>query len=68
MPAEIALSGQGESITDHAALIDDRTCRHDRRKEKIYELIAERPRNAYEIAQALWSNVAVTQASSPSPR
>jgi hypothetical protein len=26
------------------------------------KLIAERPRNAYEIAQAIWGNVAVTQA------
>jgi hypothetical protein len=43
-------------------LIDDRIAKHDRRKEKIYELIAEQPRNAYEIAQAIWGNVAVTQA------
>lgn len=34
---------------------------HDRRKEKIYKLIAEQPRNAYELAQAIWGNVAVTQ-------
>jgi glyoxylase-like metal-dependent hydrolase (beta-lactamase superfamily II) len=62
MPAEIVLSGHGEPITDHAALIDDRIAKHDRRKEKIYKLIAERPRNAYELAQAIWGNVAVTQA------
>ena len=35
---------------------------HERRKEKIYRLIAERPRTGYEIAQAIWGNVAVTQA------
>ncbi|HET7485028.1 MAG TPA: MBL fold metallo-hydrolase [Solirubrobacterales bacterium] len=62
MPAEIVLSGHGEPITDHVALIDDRIAKHDRRKEKIYKLIDERPRNAYEIAQAIWGNVAVTQA------
>jgi len=62
MPAEIVLSGHGEPIVDHIALIDDRIAKHERRKEKIYELIAERPRNAYEIAQAIWGNVAVTQA------
>jgi glyoxylase-like metal-dependent hydrolase (beta-lactamase superfamily II) len=62
MPAEIVLPGHGEPITDHAALIDSRFAGHDRRKEKIYHLIAERPRNAYELAQALWGNVAVTQA------
>jgi len=62
MPAEIVLSGHGEPITDHLALIDDRITKHDRRKEKIHNLIAEQRRNAYEIAQAIWGNVAVTQA------
>jgi glyoxylase-like metal-dependent hydrolase (beta-lactamase superfamily II) len=62
MPAEIVLSGHGEPIVDHVALIDDRLAKHERRKEKIYDLIAERPRSGYEIAQAIWGNVAVTQA------
>jgi glyoxylase-like metal-dependent hydrolase (beta-lactamase superfamily II) len=62
MPAEIVLSGHGEPIVDHVALIDDRIVKHERRKEKIYKLIAEQPRTGYEIAQAIWGNVAVTQA------
>ncbi len=62
LPAEIVLSGHGEPITDHVALIDERFAKHEQRKEKIYRLIAERPRTGYEIAQALWGNVAVTQA------
>ena len=62
MPAEIVLSGHGEPITDHVALIDDRIAEHERRKEKIYKLIAEQPRSGYELAQAIWGNVAVTQA------
>jgi glyoxylase-like metal-dependent hydrolase (beta-lactamase superfamily II) len=62
MPVEIVLSGHGEPIVDHVALIDDRIAKHERRKEKIYKLIAERPRSGYEIAQAIWGNVAVTQA------
>jgi glyoxylase-like metal-dependent hydrolase (beta-lactamase superfamily II) len=62
MPAEIVLSGHGDPIVDHIALIDERIAKHERRKEKIYKLIAERPRNAYEVAQAIWGNVAVTQA------
>jgi glyoxylase-like metal-dependent hydrolase (beta-lactamase superfamily II) len=62
MPAEIVLPGHGEPITDHAELIDSRFAAHERRKEKIYRLIAERPRTGYELAQALWGNVAVTQA------
>jgi len=62
MPAEIVLSGHGEPVVDHVALIDDRLAKHQRRKEKIYRLIEERPRSGYEIAQEIWGNVAVTQA------
>jgi glyoxylase-like metal-dependent hydrolase (beta-lactamase superfamily II) len=62
LPAEIVLPGHGEPITDHRALIDERLELHRRRAEKIHALIAERPRTAYEIAQELWGNVAVTQA------
>jgi glyoxylase-like metal-dependent hydrolase (beta-lactamase superfamily II) len=62
LPARILLPGHGEPITDHRALIDERFALHKRRAEKIYGLIAERPRSAYEIAQEIWGNVAVTQA------
>jgi glyoxylase-like metal-dependent hydrolase (beta-lactamase superfamily II) len=62
MPAQLVLPGHGEAIEDHVALIDDRFRMHERRAEKIHGLIAERPRSAYEIAQELWGNVAVTQA------
>jgi glyoxylase-like metal-dependent hydrolase (beta-lactamase superfamily II) len=62
MPAEIVLSGHGEPITDHVSLIDERFAMHERRAEKLYGLIAERPRSGYELAQAIWGNVAVTQA------
>ena len=49
-------------IVDHRALIDERFALHRRRAEKIFGLIDEHPRTAYEIAQELWGNVAVTQA------
>jgi len=62
LPAEFVLAGHGEPITDHVALIDERFALHQRRAEKIYGLIAEQPRTGYEVAQALWGNVAVTQA------
>ena len=55
-------AGHGEPIEDHRALIDERLRMHERRAEKLCKLIAERPRNAYELAQAMWGNVAVTQA------
>jgi glyoxylase-like metal-dependent hydrolase (beta-lactamase superfamily II) len=62
LPAEIVLPGHGEPISDHVALIDERFAHSRRRAEKIYELIAERPRTGHELAQELWGDVAVTQA------
>ena len=62
LPAEVVLPGHGEPVTDHVALIDERFAMHERRARKIAGLLAERPLTAYEIAQALWGNVAVTQA------
>jgi glyoxylase-like metal-dependent hydrolase (beta-lactamase superfamily II) len=62
MDLDLVLPGHGDPITDHRALIDQRFEMHARRAEKIYDLIAERSRTAYELAQALWGNIAVTQA------
>ncbi len=62
LPAEIVLSGHGEPITDHVALIDERFAMHQRRAERLYGLISEQPRTGHELAQALWGDVAVTQA------
>ena len=62
LPAEVVLTGHGDPVTDHRALIDERLAHHRGRAEKIHALIAERPKSAYEIAQELWGNVAVTQA------
>ena len=62
MDVELVLPGHGDPITDHRALIDERFALHARRADKIHRLLVERPRSAYEIAQALWGNIAVTQA------
>jgi glyoxylase-like metal-dependent hydrolase (beta-lactamase superfamily II) len=62
MDANLVLPGHGDPITDHRELIDQRFALHRRRADKIHGLIEERPRSAYEIAQALWGNIAVTQA------
>jgi glyoxylase-like metal-dependent hydrolase (beta-lactamase superfamily II) len=62
MDVELVLPGHGDPITGHRALIDERFDLHERRATKIQRLIAERPRTAHEIAQALWGNIAVTQA------
>jgi glyoxylase-like metal-dependent hydrolase (beta-lactamase superfamily II) len=62
LPAELVLPGHGEPVTDHVTLIDQRLALHDRRARKILGLLRERPRSAYQVAQALWGDVAVTQA------
>ncbi|MEA2405822.1 MAG: hypothetical protein QOE08_2469 [Thermoleophilaceae bacterium] len=62
MDLDLVLPGHGDPIRDHRDLIDKRFALHARRAEKIHGLIAERPRSAYDIAQALWGNIAVTQA------
>jgi glyoxylase-like metal-dependent hydrolase (beta-lactamase superfamily II) len=62
MDIDLVLPGHGEPITDHRSLIDERFALHTRRANKLHRLIEERPRSAYELAQALWGNIAVTQA------
>lgn len=62
MPAELVLSGHGEPVTEHAALIDERLALHDRRARKILRLVEEQPRSAHQIARALWGEAALSQA------
>jgi glyoxylase-like metal-dependent hydrolase (beta-lactamase superfamily II) len=62
LPARLVLPGHGDPILDHAELIDERLRMHRRRAARIYQILAERPLSAYEIALRMWGNVAVTQA------
>jgi glyoxylase-like metal-dependent hydrolase (beta-lactamase superfamily II) len=62
MELRVVLPGHGEPVDDHRALIDERFEGHERRKEKIAGILADAPRTAHAIAQAMWGNVAVTQA------
>jgi glyoxylase-like metal-dependent hydrolase (beta-lactamase superfamily II) len=62
MDIGLVLPGHGDPITDHRELIDRRLALHARRADKIYALIAAEPRSAHQIAQALWGNIALTQA------
>ena len=62
MDVDLVLPGHGKPITDHRKLIDKRLAFHRRRVERIYGLVAEQSRTAYDVAQTLWGNVAVTQA------
>src|SRR5689334_12431124 len=62
MPIRRVWSGHGDPVEDHVGVIDERFRLHARRAEKLHRLISEQPRTAYELAQAMWGNVAVTQA------
>ena len=62
MDVEIVLPGHGDPIENHRTLIDERRKMHVRRADRIHRLIDGQPRSAYEVAQALWGNIAVTQA------
>jgi glyoxylase-like metal-dependent hydrolase (beta-lactamase superfamily II) len=62
LPAELVLPGHGDPITDHVSLIDKRLRMHERRARDMRHLIESAPLTAYEIATAMWGNVAVTQA------
>ena len=62
MELDLVLPGHGDPITDHRTLIDERFAMHERRARRLERLIGERPRSAHELAQALWGNIAVTQA------
>lgn len=62
MDVDLVLTGHGDPVTDHRSLIAERLRMHERRAEKLFRLIAERPRSAYELAGSLWGDIAVTQA------
>jgi glyoxylase-like metal-dependent hydrolase (beta-lactamase superfamily II) len=59
---DLILPGHGEPVLDHVTLIDERVRLHERRADKIRRLLGDGPLTAFEIAQALWGSVAVTQA------
>lgn len=63
MDLDLILPGHGNPIADHVELIDQRQAMHDRRAEKIHQLVARGgPQTAHEIAQLLWGEIALTQA------
>jgi glyoxylase-like metal-dependent hydrolase (beta-lactamase superfamily II) len=62
MEVVTVLPGHGDEVHDHAKLIEERFRLHERRARKMLRLIGEHPSTAYELAQKMWGNVAVTQA------
>jgi glyoxylase-like metal-dependent hydrolase (beta-lactamase superfamily II) len=62
LPSKLVLPGHGDPFFDHAQLIDERFRMHERRARKMLRLLAGGPLSAYELAHAMWGNIAVTQA------
>ncbi len=62
LPLDLVLGGHGDPVTDHVALIDERLAMHERRARKLLAMLDAGPLTAYELAQRMWGNVAVTQA------
>jgi glyoxylase-like metal-dependent hydrolase (beta-lactamase superfamily II) len=62
LPARVLVTGHGDPVTDHRALIDERFAATARRKAKIQALLEPGPVTAHEIAQQMWGKVALTQA------
>ncbi len=62
MPARLVLGGHGPPVNDHVALIDERFRMSERRAGKVRRLLESGPQTAYDIANQMWGNVAVTQA------
>jgi glyoxylase-like metal-dependent hydrolase (beta-lactamase superfamily II) len=65
MPAGLVLGGHGPPVTEHAPLIDERFRMHERRARKLRGLLEvdpAHPATAFDLANRMWGNVAVTQA------
>jgi glyoxylase-like metal-dependent hydrolase (beta-lactamase superfamily II) len=62
LPAELTLTGHGDPIVEHPALIDERFRMHERRARKMLRMLGAGPLTGFELANAMWGNIAVTQA------
>jgi glyoxylase-like metal-dependent hydrolase (beta-lactamase superfamily II) len=62
LPVHLVLTGHGDPVADHVALIDERLRMHRRRADKMLGMLDAGPMTAFEIALGMWGNVAVTQA------
>jgi glyoxylase-like metal-dependent hydrolase (beta-lactamase superfamily II) len=61
MPLDRLLSGHGEAITAHAALVEERFGQHERRCERILKVLEGGPATAYAITRQLWSQRTVAE-------
>jgi glyoxylase-like metal-dependent hydrolase (beta-lactamase superfamily II) len=61
LEVETVLPGHGSSFRNHVELIDLRVSEQNQRTEKIVDILADRPRTAYEVASTLFPSASDTQ-------
>ena len=62
MDISAVLPGHGDTIENHAALIDTRLRDQARRARKILSLVSDQPLTGHAIAQRMWGEIALKQA------
>jgi glyoxylase-like metal-dependent hydrolase (beta-lactamase superfamily II) len=58
----LVLGGHGSPVRDAPELIDRRLRFHERRAEKIHDMLARGPVTAHEVARGIWGERVLTQA------
>jgi glyoxylase-like metal-dependent hydrolase (beta-lactamase superfamily II) len=61
LEVDTVLPGHGKSFRNHVELIDRRVSEQNQRTEKIVDILADRPRTAYEVASTLFASASDTQ-------
>lgn len=62
LDVSMALPGHGDPVTEHRVLIEQRFAAHERRADRIAEVLSRGPSTAHAIAVRLWGDTAVVQA------
>jgi glyoxylase-like metal-dependent hydrolase (beta-lactamase superfamily II) len=57
LPAAVVLPGHGYEVTDLAGRVDEVLIHHQQRAEKIATILAERPRNIFEVVNVVWPSL-----------
>jgi glyoxylase-like metal-dependent hydrolase (beta-lactamase superfamily II) len=59
---DVLLTGHGEPIDDHRALVASRIQHHRERADQVLEHLSDSPGTAYSVARRIWGDVALRQA------
>ena len=57
LPARLVLPGHGHEMTDLAGRVDEILVHHDRRADKVVDILRPGPATLFEIVNQVWSNL-----------